>query len=157
MFTQVQAMIHFTLPNAELAWPLDRLSAGSVQNHPCGQCLPLRGGTLSGELHTDPLLSLHVTVGYLWSHTRSWHSIAGGHDKAGQSFAPFRFRNRTSNIFMKKISDVFHPHHISVAKMGQNGAQILEKDMQMLALPLWGGACSRIEPFGCRLMLLPIQ
>lgn len=69
----------------KLAWPLHRLSAGSVQHHPRGQCLPLRGGTLSGELRTSPLLVLHVTVGYLWLHTRSWHSIAGKHDKANQS------------------------------------------------------------------------
>ncbi len=40
--------------------------------------------------------------------------------------------------------------------MSQNGAQILEKDVQMLALPLWGEACSRIEPFGCGLKLLLI-
>ncbi|MEB5963116.1 hypothetical protein [Comamonas testosteroni] len=57
---------------------------------------------------------------------------------------------------MKKISNVFHPHHIPEAKMSQNGAQILEKDVQMLALPLWGEACSRIEPFGCGLKLLLI-
>lgn len=43
---------------------------------------------------------------------------------------------RRDDLYVEKILDVSHPHHTSVAKMGQNGAQILGKDVLMLAHPL---------------------
>lgn len=57
------------------------------------------------------------------------------HDEADQSFALFRFLKPHVKNF-EEIPDVSHPHHITVAKMGQNGAPILGKDVQMLARPL---------------------
>lgn len=78
-------MIHFTLPMRNKPSPSTAVLLAVSDDLLTDGRRRSRGGTLSGELHTDPLLVLHVTVGYLWSHTRSWPPVAGLHDKADQS------------------------------------------------------------------------
>ena len=72
MITQVQTTIHFTLLIQNWPSPFTAFLLAVSTSTLAGKKCRLRGGTLSGELHTSPLLVLHVTVGYLWSHTRSW-------------------------------------------------------------------------------------